>query len=237
MLLVHEVHTVAGEAETEFESRFRHGWAPALGKGEDARLLWYLNHAHGTGPSYTVVTVTAVRDAAAWNALSGRVRDGDLAGWSADADSLRVGHRAKVLTPLPWSPMHDLDLTAVPPERADNHDQALFMEDTAWPHPGKLGAYLERAGTQYVATLRSAEEAGRSLLRLEGAFVAAWGTGTHREIVLWQRVVRPELLVGLLTRDVPEEHRAPGTWMHDALGVRDRWESRLLRSAPWSPLP
>jgi hypothetical protein len=24
--------------------------------------------------------------------------------------------------------------------------------------------------------------------------------------------------------------------MHDALAVRDQWESRLLRSAAWSPL-
>jgi hypothetical protein len=30
--------------------------------------------------------------------------------------------------------------------------------------------------------------------------------------------------------------KGPGTWMHDALDVRDDWESRLLRSAPWSPL-
>jgi len=36
--------------------------------------------------------------------------------------------------------------------------------------------------------------------------------------------------------DVPAAYRAPGTWMHDALGVRDQWESRLLRVASWSPL-
>jgi hypothetical protein len=24
-------------------------------------------------------------------------------------------------------------------------------------------------------------------------------------------------------------------WMHDALDLRDRWESRLLRAARWSP--
>ena len=37
-------------------------------------------------------------------------------------------------------------------------------------------------------------------------------------------------------RQVPAEHRAPGTWMHDALDVRDDWESRMLRTADWSPL-
>jgi hypothetical protein len=35
--------------------------------------------------------------------------------------------------------------------------------------------------------------------------------------------------------EVPEHYKAPGTWMHDALEVRDRWESRLLRTARWSP--
>jgi hypothetical protein len=31
--------------------------------------------------------------------------------------------------------------------------------------------------------------------------------------------------------------RAPGTWMHDALQLRDRWESKLLRTTTWSPFP
>ena len=39
-----------------------------------------------------------------------------------------------------------------------------------------------------------------------------------------------------MTTEVPAEYRAPGTWMHDALRVRDDWESRLLRTSGWSPL-
>ena len=39
-----------------------------------------------------------------------------------------------------------------------------------------------------------------------------------------------------MSRLIPAEHRAPGTWMHDALQVRDDWESRLLRTSTWSPL-
>jgi len=30
--------------------------------------------------------------------------------------------------------------------------------------------------------------------------------------------------------------KQPGTFMHDALEVRDQWESRLLRTSSWSPL-
>ena len=235
MLVVHETHRISGRTEEEFEALFRDGWAPALGKDDDARLLWYLHQAHGTGPSYTVVTLTAVAGAAAWNDLCARVREGDLAPWATDVDALRQDHAAKVLAPVSWSPLQELALADVPAHPGE-HDQALFMEDTAWPFQGKFADYLEKAGRQYAPALEAAEAAGRALLRLEAAFTPVWGTGRHREVVLWQRVMRPDFLPGLFGRDVPPEHRAPGTWMHDALEVRDRWESRLLRSTAWSPL-
>ena len=49
--------------------------------------------------------------------------------------------------------------------------------------------------------------------------------------MLWQRVDFPERLPALFTRELPAHVKGPGTWMHDALEVRDDWESRLLRSA------
>lgn len=236
MLIVHEVHRVVGDGDEQFEDLYR-----SHPDDDDLRLLYYLHHAHGTGRSYTVITMTAVRDGNAWHRASHRMRHGDLREWATAVDGLRREHVAKVLTPLPFSPL-DAALTNVdfesPPGRAtrDGIGQALFMEDTAWPYRGSYEAYLEKAGTKYVDTLRKAEESGRSMLRLEAALTPVWGTGRRREIVLWQRVVRPEALVGLFSNDVPAEYRAPGTWMHDALEVRDQWESRLLRAAPWSPL-
>ena len=74
MLFVHEVHEVAGAREDEFEAAFRDGWMPLLAEGDDARLLWYMNHAHGSGASYNVVTITGVRDGAAWERLARRVQ-------------------------------------------------------------------------------------------------------------------------------------------------------------------
>jgi hypothetical protein len=56
MLFMHEVHTVRGRAEDDFEAAFRDGWMPTLGAGDEARLLWYANHAHGTGPAYTTAS-------------------------------------------------------------------------------------------------------------------------------------------------------------------------------------
>jgi hypothetical protein len=80
------------------------------------------------------------------------------------------------------------------------------------------------------------EAKGRAMLRVEASFRTAFGSHRRREIVLWQRVVEPRGLQALLTREVPEELQRPGTWMHDALALRDRWRSRLLRTVAWSPL-
>jgi hypothetical protein len=67
-------------------------------------------------------------------------------------------------------------------------------------------------------------------------FQAALGAPRRREVGLWQKVLWPERLPMLFTRDLPKDIKAPGTWMNDALRVRDDWESRLLRTASWSPL-
>ena len=78
MLFMHEVHAVIGDREHEFESAYREGWMPLLAEGDDARLLWYLNHAHGSGPAYQVVTVTAVRDGQAYERLAESLSGGAL---------------------------------------------------------------------------------------------------------------------------------------------------------------
>jgi hypothetical protein len=233
MLFLHEVHTVAGEREDAFEQAFRDGWLPALAAGDDARLLWFLRLAFGTGRAYQVVTITALRDGAAYERLAERVQRGDLRAWAADVDRCRHEVRGKLLLPVEWSPLQGVDLAAVPVD-ARTHAPTLYMEDSAWPYEGRLDEYLERARTHYAPSL--AVESARSLLTLRACFQAALGAPRRREVVLWQRVDHPERLPALFTRELPPQVRAPGTWMHDALEVRDDWESRLLRTAEWSPL-
>jgi len=233
MLLLHEVHTVAGLHEEAFEAQFRDGWMPMLAKSDDARLLYYLKLAHGTGRAYHHVTITALRDGNAYEHLARRVQSGDLRAWAADADRLRHEVSGKLLLPVEWSPMRDLDLASVPTDGRE-HDAALFMEDSAWPHEAMLDEYLEAARTHYAPSLEARTE--RSLLTLLAVFQAALGAPRRRKVVLWQRVDFPERLPALFTRELPPHVKGPGTWMHDALRVRDDWESRLLRSATWSPL-
>ena len=233
MLLLHEIHTVAGKHEDEFEAAFRDGWMPTLARDDDARLLYFLRLAHGSGRAYHVVTITGLRDGAAYERLATRVQLGDLRSWAADLDRFRHEVEGKVLLPVDWSPMRDIDLATVPTD-GRQHDPVLYMEDSAWPHEAMLDTYLEKARTHYAPSLEERTE--RSLLTLLGIFQAALGAPRRREVVLWQRVDFPDRLPALFTRELPALVKGPGTWMHDALEVRDDWQSRLLRSASWSPL-
>src|SRR5258708_19919712 len=110
MLFLHETHRVDGRKEDEFEAHFRDGWMPTLAKGDEARLLWYTNHAHGSGVSYNVVTITGVRDGAAWERLTQRLQRGDLQAWVRSVDHLPHHSTAKILLPVYWSPPPPVDL-------------------------------------------------------------------------------------------------------------------------------
>ncbi|HXX89472.1 MAG TPA: hypothetical protein VEI83_04515 [Acidimicrobiales bacterium] len=231
MLFLHEVHQVRGRAEEEFEAAYRDTWMPVLAEGDDARLLWFLRHAHGTGPAYHFVTITALRDGAAWERLSTRTHEGDLADWARRLDELRHDTRAKLLFPVPWSPMREVDFGTVPSAPAD-HELSVYMEDTGWPHAAveDYTAFWEKS---YFEPMRA--HAG-GLLDIQAVFRVALGTGRRKEAILMQKVTDHQGLLRLLTTDVPEAFRAPGTFMHEALAYRDRWESKLLRTSTWSPL-
>jgi hypothetical protein len=231
LLFMHEVHTVHGRAEDDFEAAFRDGWMPMLADGADARLLWYTNHAHGSGPAYTVVTVTAVRDGAAWERLARRIQQGDLRQWMRELDELRYDVEAKLLVPLHWSPLSDFRLDDVPADGCE-HPLTMYMEDTMWPYQDKLADYIDRCERVYSASL----DHPNPLLSIEAAFQPALGSHCRREVALMQRIHDPDGLLQLLTTEIAPEHRRAGTWMHDALELRDRWSSRLLRTSTWSPL-
>ena len=234
MLFLHELHTISGRDEDAFEDAFRTGWMPALAGGDDARLLWYMKLAHGTGRAYQVVTVTGLRDGAAYERLATRVQRGDLRAWAADIDRVRHEVAGKLLLAVDWSPLQDVDLATVPTD-AREHDPTLFMEDSAWPYEAKLDSYLEKARTHYAPSLEQESSTfvahaargvpGRARRARGGARSCCGSASTH-----------PERLPGLFTTELPARVKGPGTWMHDALEVRDDWESRLLRTASWSPL-
>ncbi len=141
MLFVHEVHRVVGRKEDEFEAAFREGLMPTLAKDDDARLLWYMNHAHGSGVSYQVVTITGVRDGAAWERLARRLQQGDLQDWAREVDTYRHDVSAKTMLPVYWSAIQEVDFADVPTDGTE-HELSLFMEDTGWPY-SSLDDYIK----------------------------------------------------------------------------------------------
>ncbi len=231
MLYVHEVHHVRGRQEDAFEAAYRDDYLRALAADDGARLLWFCHHAHGSGPAYHVVTVTAVRDGSAYERLVQRVQGGDLQAWARRLDELRHDVTAKILVGVPWSPMAGLDLASVPTEPVE-HGLSLYMEDTGWPHAA-VDDYTEFWHHGYYEPMR---RRGATLLDIQAVFQGAWGSGRHKEAVLMQKIVSDEGLLALLTTETAPAHKAPGQFMHEALAYRDRWESKLLRTSAWSPL-
>jgi hypothetical protein len=233
VLYLHETHRVHGAEADDFEAAWR-GQLDTIAKGDDARLLWFFHHAHGTGSSYSVVTVTALRDGASFERHLERLERGDLQDWSRRLDAMRHDCSSKVLSPVRWSVLQEVEICSVPTDGSEK-PLALYMEDTVLPRAGRLDDYLRAASTLYARdTIGKRMAEGTSLLDLRGCFRTIAGAHAGREVILWQRVERPELLQPLLTREVPRG--GPGTWMNDALEHRDTWESRLLRTAAWSPL-
>ena len=83
--------------------------------------------------------------------------------------------------------------------------------------------------------MRQRKAEGAGMLEIQASFRTRFGSHLRREIVLWQKITSNKGLLGLLTHEVPERFKQPGLWMHDALAVRDRWQSKLLRTSAWSP--
>ena len=102
--------------------------------------------------------------------------------------------------------------------------EAQYIESATWD--SNYGPY--GAGPQTCAQLRFQGSGGD--------YETAFGSGRRSEVVLWQRILDHPRLLRLLETEIPPEYRGPGTWMHDALEVRDDWQSQLLRTSGWSPL-
>ena len=226
MLYLHETHEVVGGKMHDFEQAFREQWIPLLEGAGTAKLLWFWHHTHGTGPSYQAISISAIRDWAAWGDLVRRSRQQpEWRAWYSVAWQYRREVVSKLLEPTAWSPLQDADLarTAVadaPP--------VLYLHDTGWPFSGQLDAYTDALGSIfYPATRRS------RMISVEACWTVCPGAGRFHEVVLLQKILDWEAFSRLLT--MGEQPSRAGDWMQEGLKYRDRWESKLLRTAAWSP--
>ena len=205
---------------------------PTLAQGEDARLLWYTNHAHGSGLAYNIVTITGITDGAAWERLASRAQTGDLQPWMRELDNLRHDVTGKILLPVEWSPLQEVDLASVPTDGATQDEPVHGGHRLAFRPAGRLHPQWDEI---YYRPLSKTSQ----ILDIQACFQVAHGSYKRREAMLWQKISPANdyaTLVRLLTSDIAPEHRGPGTYMFEALKYRDQWESRLLRTSAWSPL-
>jgi hypothetical protein len=227
MIFVHEVHEVVGGKMNEFGDAIRTQWRSLIEQDGHARLLWFWELTHGTGPSYQAVSITAVRDWATWGALVARAREPRMRDWQRHVWTLRRDVTAKILLPAPWSPLQEVDLQAAPATGVVE-TPALYLHDTGWPFSGKLEDYVDALGSIFYPQTRNAH-----MISVAACWTVAPGTGRHHEVVLLQRIENWEQFSHLLTRGEQGVQRSG--WMEEGLRFRDRWESKLLRCARWSP--
>jgi len=227
MIYLHETHDIIGGQTAAFEAAVQEQWRPLIEGDGRARLLWFWHLTHGTGPSYQAVSITAVRDWATWGDIAAEMRGAAWQPWWQTCWTLRREVTSKVLESTAWSPLHPVDLASIP--KPADPEPALYLHDTGWPYVGKLDDYVNALGSVFYPATRTYK-----MIRVEACWTVAPGTGRHHEVVLLQRVLDWPSYSHMLTAG--ERPSRPGDWMIEGLKYRDRWESKLLRPATWSPL-
>src|SRR5262249_44714533 len=158
--------------------------------------------------SYQAVSLTAVRDWTAWGELAPRIAD-----WRRGVAPLLRDVTAKVLLPVLWSPLTDVDLMSEP-AAGDVERPALYLHDTGWPFAGQREAYVGALGDVYLPQIR-----GTRMISVVGCWTVAPGTGRHQEVVLLQRIEDWDRFAELLARG--EQGAQRGGWMVEGLRYRD----------------
>ena len=183
-------HRVAGRDEDEYEAAYREGWMSTLAK------------SNGAAPALLHEARARHRSARTTSSPRHRVHRRRGVGAFRPADSARRPARGRAhgpvaprtctakLLPAEWSPRRSRSTSRTSPRRGE-HDQTLFMEDTAWPHAGMLEDYLEAARDNYAPSLAEGRHGGRSLLELQAVFALGLGRRRRARSHPWQRVTRP----------------------------------------------
>jgi hypothetical protein len=106
------------------------------------------------------------------------------------------------------------------------------MHDFVPPVIGQMTAYIDLMRERYMAL--SSEDLSGVVLRASWRTVS--GGGPMPEMFNLSQIRDIDALVSLIAHEVPREYKKMGTWMWEALATRDRWTTRLVRSATWSPV-
>jgi hypothetical protein len=236
MLFLHERHEIRAGAGPEFEAAYRDEWMPRLARADDARLIWYWRHANASSRPNNIVTITAVKSAAALGRLSESLQGGDFAQFAASLDPLRHQVVSSVLAPTRFSELNEIDFASVPADPKQRHARAMYVEDVVWPP--SLDDYVAMAGENWYRPAAAGTGKVRARITHPAFFQVAYGAGVRPEVYLIQKLIDPpEMFVrNLLATDYPPEMKAPDHYFVRGLKVRDQWESRIMATSEWSPL-
>ena len=231
MINLLEIHEVIGGKMDDFFEAMRDRWKPLIERDGIAKVLWFWELAIMTNTSYTAVSITAVRDWQSWGVLVDRMmNDPTWRAWNRDVCQYRRDVVSQILIPNPLSPLKDFDSISIGAETGDG-PPALYLLDTGWPYLGKVEEYAEALHKVYQEQVAAIQPPVITV-------VAGWrtcpGSGRWHEAHVLSKIHNWELLSNIIPYGVPPSE--PDQWMQAGLKYRDRWESKLLRTADWSPM-
>jgi hypothetical protein len=230
MLVLHQLHKVPAAAATGFEANVRDRWLPAVASIAGARLAWYAASTDASRFDDEIATITAFADERAFEEFAAGTRDGALAPIAADLRSQRDSVQTRLLKPIDYDPW-SVAVDDIPNEPQDG-DTVVYMHDFVSPVRGQMTAYVDMMRERYMAL--SDQALSGVVLRASWRTVA--GGGPVPEMFNLSEIRDIDALVNLFVYEIPREYKEMGTWMWEALATRDRWTTRLLRCASWSPV-
>jgi hypothetical protein len=179
-----------------------------------------------------LITMTAVADAAALGRFSSRLREGDLGPVDDAVSAHRDGVTRRILAPLIFDPL-DVDLAAIAAHPHDTEDETrIYIHDFVAPRRGMQRTYEVAMRDVFLKMLDMPGLENRSWAGLE----TVAGGGPAPESIMITRIGNAASGIRTMTTVLGAEHVVPGSWLFDALALRDTWVSRLVRSVPWSPI-
>ena len=229
MLYLHQVHRLRRRDASGFEAILRDEYLPAVGRDAGTRLIWCVWSTDGAVAHTEAITMVAIQDTAALERLSSRCRSGDLASLHARLAHLRVDVQTRITKSLRYDPLK-VDLADRCRSSRSNTPRGSYMHDFVPPCIGQRRGYEDAMANIYMA-----------MTDTELLDVVLWAglepvVGPVPEQINISRINRTQAVVDLIAKEFPRDIKKLGSWMYDALNVRDHWTTRLVRCAPWSPL-
>jgi hypothetical protein len=138
--------------------------------------------------------------------------------------------QTRLLRPIDYDPWTATIGTI--PDGPVEGEVVAYMHDFVPPATGQMRAYVDMMRERYMA-LTDKELSG---VVLRASWQTVSGGGPLPEMFNLSQILDLDALVTLIAHEVPREYKQMGTWMWEALAVRDQWTTRLARSSTWSPV-